>query len=488
MTQKNTAGQDMQLDRTLTLSMAIVLVISSIIGSGVFKKVAPMTAELLSPTWVLAAWVAAGLVTLAGTLSVAEVSGQITGSGGAYVFLREIYGKTIAFFFGWSNYAVIRTASVASIAYVFAESVNALYPLPGFSQTVSSLSLGGVIFPFANIGVKLLAVALVVGLTFLNFRGVKQAGILSQWTTATVVISLFIIVLLGLSWQGGTWENISQTAAGYERLRASGFTFFAAFFSAMLAAFWAYEGWITVSFVGGEIQNPRKNLPLALFFGMLAVIAIYLLVNLAYHQVMTADELIGIHEGKNKIAAVAVIEKIVGPAGILFIALLICVSTFGCTNTTILLGARLYFAMARRGEFFASAGKVHPKYRTPGNALWYQAFWSSVLILSGSFDQLTDMLIFASFLFYGLCTYGVFILRMRNGGAPVSYKVPGYPIVPALFVTFCLVLIVVTLYNRPGEAIIGLLLIFTGIPFYLKWKNRPAMPEAEGESLTENVS
>jgi APA family basic amino acid/polyamine antiporter len=303
-----------------------------------------------------------------------------------------------------------------------------------------------------------------------------------------VVISLLIIVILGLSWQGGSWSNISQPAVGYERLSANGFTYFAAFFSAMLAAFWAYEGWITVSFIGGEIQNPKKNLPLALFFGMLAVIAIYLLVNLAYLYAMPADELIQIHEGKNKIAAVAVIEKIVGPAGTLFIAILICVSTFGCTNTTILLGARLYYAMARRGEFFASAGKVHPKYRTPGNALWYQAFWSSVLILSGSFDQLTDMLIFASFIFYGLCTYGVFILRKRNGGAPQSYKVPGYPIVPMLFVVFCLVLIVLTLYNRPGEAIIGLLLISTGIPFYLKWKNRPAMPEADEESLTENAS
>lgn len=189
-----------------------------------------MTAELLSPSWVLAAWVAAGLVTLAGALSVAEVSGQITGSGGAYVFLREIYGKTIAFFFGWSNYAVIRTASVASIAYVFAESVNALYPLQGFSSAISSISLGGILFPFANIGVKSLAIALVVGLTFLNFRGVKEAGILSKWTTATVVISLLIIVILGLSWQGGSWSNISQPAVGYERLSANGFTYFAAFF------------------------------------------------------------------------------------------------------------------------------------------------------------------------------------------------------------------------------------------------------------------
>jgi len=455
--------------------MAAVLVVSSIIGSGVFKKVAPMTAELLSPGWVLLAWVVAGLVTLAGTLSVAEVAGQISGSGGAYVFLREIYGKTIAFFFGWSNYAVIRTASVASIAYVFAESVHAIIPLPGFSPQLESFSLWGLLFPLANFGVKALAIALVIGLTYLNFRGVKNAGILSQWTTGAVVFSLLIIVFFSLSWQGGSWENIRQNAEGYMALRAEGFPFFAAFFSAMLAAFWAYEGWITVSFIGGEIHQPRKNLPLALFIGVMAVIAIYLLVNIAYLYVMPAAELIDIHEEKNKIAAVAVVEKTVGTAGILFIAMLICLSTFGCTNTTILLGARLYYAMARRGEFFAPAAKVHPVYRTPGNALWYQAFWSSVLIMSGSFDQLTDMLIFASFLFYGLCTYGVFVLRKRNGGAPDSYRVPGYPLVPLFFVGFCLVLIAITLYNRPGEAGFGLLLIATGLPFYLKWRHRPAL-------------
>lgn len=472
-------GNAAKLNRSLGLFMACVLIVSSIIGSGVFKKVAPMSAELQSPTWVLLAWVAAGIVSLAGALSVAEVSGQIAGSGGAYVFLREIFGKTVAFFYGWANFAVIRTASVASIAYVFAESVNALAPLPEFPESVAKWSFLGLLTPLDNIGVKLLAIGLVALLTAVNYRGLGFASTLSRWATTTVVVCLVLLVFIGLFSAEGSWSHISTNTQGFAALKSSGFGYTAAFFSAMLSAFWAYEGWITLTFLGGEIRNPHRNLPLALFFGMLAVIAIYVTVNFAYLYVLPVDDLINVHESSNKVAAIAVIERVMGNIGILPLAILICVSTFGCTNTTILLAARLYYAMSKRGEFFESAGKVHPRFRTPGNALVMQGFWAALLILSGSFDQLTDMLIFASFIFYGLCAYGVFILRKRNGGAPSTYRVPGYPVVPALFVLFCIALVGITLYNRPGEAGIGLLLIFTGVPFFYYWKDRKAAPDEE---------
>ncbi len=464
--------QQQSLERSIGLPLAIILTISSIIGSGVFKKVAPMMAELQSPGWVLAAWVLAGIVSLAGALSVAELSGQIADSGGAYVFLREIYGKTVAFFFGWGNFAVIRTASISSIAYVFAESVHALVPVPETGEALSSLSIGGVIFPFANLGVKLIAILLIAFLTLINYRGLRYGSIVSRYATSTVVISLVAIVLLGLFAGSGGMANISTNTAGYARFEGDTFSFVAVFFSAMLAAFWAYEGWITLSFIGGEIKNPNRNLPLAILFGMLGVIAIYLSVNFTYMYVLPAGDLIAVHESQNQVAAIAVIERIIGPIGRLLIAALIIVSTFGCTNTTILLAARLYYKMAQNKEFFKAAGEVQPRFHTPGNALLMQGVWAAVLILSGSFDQLTDMLIFASFIFYGLCAFGVFILRRRNGGAPSTYRVPLYPVLPALFVMFCIALVVITMYNRPGESLFGLVLILTGAPFYYWWTRK----------------
>lgn len=464
--------QQQSLERSIGLPLAIILTISSIIGSGVFKKVAPMMAELQSPGWVLAAWVLAGIVSLAGALSVAELSGQIADSGGAYVFLREIYGKAVAFFFGWGNFAVIRTASISSIAYVFAESVHALVPVPETGEALSAISIGGVIFPFANLGVKLIAILLIAFLTLINYRGLRYGSIVSRYATSTVVISLVAIVLLGLFAGSGGMANISTNTAGYARFEGDTFGFVAVFFSAMLAAFWAYEGWITLSFIGGEIKNPNRNLPLAILFGMLGVIAIYLSVNFAYMYVLPAGDLIAVHESQNQVAAIAVVERIIGPIGRLLIAALIIVSTFGCTNTTILLAARLYYKMAQNKEFFKAAGEVQPRFHTPGNALLMQGAWAVVLILSGSFDQLTDMLIFASFIFYGLCAFGVFILRKRNGSAPSTYRVPLYPVLPALFVLFCIALVVITMYNRPGESLFGLVLILTGAPFYYWWTRK----------------
>lgn len=461
------------LERSIGLPMAIILTISSIIGSGVFKKVAPMMAELQSPTWVLLAWVLAGLVSLAGALSVAEISGQIADSGGAYVFLREIYGKTVAFFFGWGNFAVIRTASISSIAYVFAESVHALFPVPETDPALASWTFLGFLHPLDNLGVKLIAIFLIALLTLVNYRGLRYGSLLSRYTTGTVVVSLVAIVALSLLSGKGDISHITQHAATFETATGSGFSFFALFFSAMLAAFWAYEGWITLSFIGEEIKDPHRNLPKAIFWGMMAVIGIYLSVNFAYMFVLPAEDLIAVHQSSNQVAAIAVVSHIIGPIGRLLIAALIIVSTFGCTNTTILLAARLYYKMAQNKEFFKAAGEVHPKFHTPGKALLMQGVWASVLILSGSFDQLTDMLIFASFIFYGLSAFGVFILRRRNGGVrPETYQVPLYPVLPALFVLFCIVLVIITLYNRPGEAAMGLLLILTGAPLYYRWNKK----------------
>jgi APA family basic amino acid/polyamine antiporter len=243
-------------------------------------------------------------------------------------------------------------------------------------------------------------------------------------------------------------------------------------FAALLAAFWAYEGWNTVGFIGGEIKNPNRNLPLALFFGMLAIIGVYVLVNFTYLYVLPIDRFVEIDKTQNEIAAVAVVRHFAGEIGAIIISIVILITTLGCTNSTILMPPRVYNAMAQDGLFFKKAADIHPKYNTPNNAIWIQGVWACLLVLSGSFDQLTDMLIFAAFFFYGATAFGVFIMRRREPDAERPYRVWGYPVVPALFVIFCAALIVITCIEKPREAGIGVVLMLTGVPFYLYWNKK----------------
>lgn len=454
------------LVRSLTLTTAITLVISSVIGSGVYKKIAPMSAELQSPSLVLWCWLAAGIISLCGALSNAEIAGMLADSGGEYVYFRRIYGKFTAFLWGWTTFAVIKTAAISSLAYVFAQSVNSLMPLPQLSEGVAKMEFLG-LAPFDNLGVKALAIGLVLFLTWVNTRGLKGAAFLSGSITQLVIIGLTIIVLASWIFGSGKWTHIA-TPATTQTLHSTG-AYVSAFFSACLAAFWAYEGWNTVGFIGGEIQNPNKNLPLALLGGMTAIMITYLLVNFTYMYILPIDDFITIYKTKNDIAAVAVMRTVGGNWGAMLLSVLICITTLGCTNSTVLMPPRIYYAMAKDGLFFKSAADIDPDSHTPNNALWMQGVWACVLIMSGSFDQLTDMLIFAAFFFYGATALGVFILRVREPNAVRPYKVIGYPVVPALFVLFCFGLVVNTILTKPHEAAFGILLMLTGIPFYFYW-------------------
>jgi APA family basic amino acid/polyamine antiporter len=238
-----------------------------------------------------------------------------------------------------------------------------------------------------------------------------------------------------------------------------------AVFTAMLAAFWGYEGWNSVGLLGGEIKNPHRNLPIGLTIGLILVIVVYLLANLAYLSVLPVQQMEQVNASGNSIAAVEVVKAFWGNNGMRFMSLLILVSTLGCTHATILSNSRTYYAMASEGVFFPAMSRLN-KANVPGASLWYQAVWACVLVLSGSFDQITDMLIFAAFIYYGATTVGVFILRKRMPDAPRPYKVWGYPVIPALFIIFCVLLVGNTIIERPREAGIGLTLILLGIPFY----------------------
>lgn len=458
--------------RSLGLFSAFVLTVSSVIGSGVYKKVAPMSDYMMSADLVLLAWVLAGIITLCGTLSNAEVASLLADSGGEFVYFKKIYNKFFAFIFGWTTFTVIRSAAVASIAYVFSQSVNSLVTLPVLPEAWASFSVLGVFTPFDNFGVKVLTVLLIIGLSYNNYIGLKFGEGLSKAVLVIVVVSIFLIIALGLTIGGGSMDTFRTPATGFVERSWFDMGFVQSLFAALLAAFWAYEGWSATGYIGGEIKNPNRNLPLALVLGVSFVMVVYVAINFTYLYVLPIDEIIAAQKSQNTIAAVAVIRHFLGDGGALAIAVLIIITTFGCTNTTLLGPPRLYYAMAKEGLFFKSASYIHPKYNTPSTAIWIQAVWSSILVFSGSFDQLTDMLIFAAFIFYGATTVGVFVLRKRMPDVPRPYKAWGYPVVPIVFILFCLALIVITLQAKPREALIGLALMASGLPFYFYWNKK----------------
>jgi len=453
-------NKNANFERTLGLGYVIVVVVGNIIGSGVYKKIAPMAAELHSSGWVLIAWIVGGLITLLGALSNAEVAGLLADTGGDFVYHKKIYNRFFAFIYGWSLFTVIQTAAISSLAYVFAQSLNSLVSLPDLFPSLSSFTIGGIFFPFADFSVKFAAIILILLLTLVNIKGVKTGAGVSKLVLILVFTGIFMIVIFGL----GSPHSIPTRSFDFSSTSDAPVTI-SAFFTAMLAAFWAYQGWATVGFIGGEVKDAKRNIPRGIMIGVFMVIAVYLLVNVTYLSLLSIPQLEQIYQSGNQIAAIEAVRVFWGDNGALFISMLILISTLGCTNATILASPRVYFAMSRDQLFLRRAGTLN-KSNAPGNSLIWQGIWASVLVLSGTFDQLTDMIIFAVFFFYGATSLGVFILRRKMPDAPRPYKVWGYPVVPAIFILFCIVLFVNTIVTRPREAMIGLTLIFSGVPVY----------------------
>jgi len=427
------------LYRTLGLSYVIIFVIANIIGSGVYKKIAPMAAELHSSVWIIMAWIAAGIITIFGALSNAEVAGLLADTGGEFVYFKKIYNRFFAFLYGWSLFTVIQTATISSLAYIFAQSLNSIVPLPELLPSLKTFTIGGVFFPFHDFGVKLTAILLILGLTTLNASGLKSSVWTSKVVLMLVVTGLFVIVFFGLTNHAAKPAHLMDVG----ELTVKSVTF-SSFFTAMLAAFWAYQGWVSVGFIGGEIKKPTQNIPKGIVIGVFTIIVIYLLVNITYLSLLSIPQLEQIHMAGNQIAAIEAVRSFWGTGGVIFISLLILLTTLGCTNASVLTGARPYYAMSNNKLFFSGIGKLN-RNNVPGNSLLWQGIWASVLVLSGTFDQLTDMVIFAVFIFYGATTFGVFVLRYKMPDAHRPYKVWGYPVVPAIFIIFCIILFFNTL-------------------------------------------
>lgn len=458
MQEKNSNNQ---LQPKLGLRAASFLVISVIIGSGVFKKIAPMAQELGTPWLILLCWLIAGIVSLAGALCTAELVSMYPNSGGEYNYFQKIYGRFFSFLYGWASFAVIKTAAISALAYIFAQSLNSLFPLPVLDSDISFLGL----HLFENLSIKLLAASLILLLTLLNYRGVQFAEKLSSVLTYAMLAAIVFFLVVGFGSDKGSINHLTTPANGFSA-ELNGWTLMKALFLASLGAFWGYDGWNNIAFIGEEIKNPKRNLPLALGLGTLGVMAVYVIINFVFLYVMPIDFFIQLNATPNKIAAVEVAGQLSGTVGMALVASLILVTTMNSTNSSILMSARMLYAMSRDKTFFKQAASVHPTYNTPDKALFIQAIWAILLLFSGSFDQLTDMLVFAAFLFYAATAVGLIYLRIKLPNMERGYKVIGYPVVPILFLLFCITICIMTLINQPFEALMGLALIGSGLPVY----------------------
>jgi APA family basic amino acid/polyamine antiporter len=449
--------------RGLTLLAAISIIIGNVIGTGVFLKARVMTCNVGTPGMVITVWVVAGLLSLAGALTYAELAAMMPRAGGEYVFVREAYGSGASFLYGWMQVFIAKTGSQASVAVALAIFMNDLTG-GALNQTFFSYSLFGTQVPFGML--QVVALSAIIIFTIVNCAAVVVSG----WV-ATLLTGVKITLVLGVGvgaflLADGSWGHFAQSNAGgacagvgqAAQLGVAGFG------AAMLGALWGYDGWNNLTLVAGEVKNPQRNIPLALIGGTIVIIILYVFINLAYFYVLDPTTVASIPASSSVAREVAL--RFLGPAAITLMAAGLMASSVGTLHTSILTGARVPYAMARDGLFFQNLARLNPKTRVPIGALVVQCVWACVLALSGSFDTLTDYVIFGSWIFYGLVTGSIFLFRRRMPNAERPYRAWGYPVVPVLFLLVTAFLLVNTLMTTPVQALTGLGLIALGLPVY----------------------
>lgn len=451
-----------ELVRGLTLTAAIMIAAGSMIGSGIFRKPATMAGQLMSPELLLIVWLVAGIITFIGALCNAEVSGMIDATGGQYVYFQKMYGNFVSYLYGWSVFAVIQTGAGAAIAYVFGEYLGYFIKYPQLPESWVTISIYipivGNIFPFAEFGAKAAAILCILFLTAINYAGVIFGGAVQSFVTFVKIASIVLLSILLLASGSGSFSNIST---GFSIPESTTSNIISLFGLAIAGAFWAYDGWNNLTFVAGEIKNPQRNVPLGLLFGTLIVVVVYMLINVAYLYVLPIEKM-----AESPLVGATAASIVFGSNGAILISIAVIISTFGALNGNILSTARVCFAMAKNNMFIKSLDKIHPKYATPHTSLVAQGLWSCVLVLTGTFDTITDYVMFASWLFYMLGAYGVIVLRKKMPDVHRPYKVWGYPYTPMIFVIFSFLFLVNTIISDYENAAMGSLLILLGLPFY----------------------
>ncbi|HKP32595.1 MAG TPA: amino acid permease [Chitinophagaceae bacterium] len=449
---------------TLGLLDATMIVAGSMIGSGIFIVSADITRNVGSAGWLIVVWLITGFMTLIAAVSYGELSAMYPKAGGQYVYLKEAYNPLIGFLYGWSFFSVIQTATIAAVGVAFAKFTA--YLIPAFSEDRIALDLG-----FLQISpAQLLSIVIIVLLSFINTKGIKSGKLIQTTFTVTKLLSLFGLIVFGLIMaKGDVWSANWSNAWNLQHLNPNGSiepyvtaAALGAIAAAMVGSIFSSDAWNNVTFIAGEIKNPKRNIGLGLFLGTLIVTIIYVTTNIMYTAVLSLQEIAS--ADKDRVAVVAS-HEIFGSAGTIIIALMIMISTFGCNNGLILAGARVYYTMAKDGLFFRQVGKLN-KNAVPQLAIWIQCLFACAWSLSGKYGQLLDMISFVVVIFYMLTIIGIFILRKRKPNAERPYKAFGYPVLPMLYVlmgtTFCILLII----YKPQYTWPGLIIVLLGIPLY----------------------
>lgn len=466
-----------QLERILGWKASLSIVVGTVVGSGIFIRPAETARLLGNPFWMLGAWLLAGLLTLFLAMVMAELSAHLPGDGGGYGLMRQLYGDFWAFLYGWASFIVINCAGTAGIAFVFAEYINQLIPLPEApAKWVETFTLYlpgiGIVRLLEHLGIKLLTLILILVLTAISYRNTRSSSILQMMFTLAKALALGWIVfgMLG-SGMGDIQHFFHANKNGNTGPSGDGLLWIAAFAAALNGALQAYDGMSNMLNMSGEIRNPGKTIPRGLIGGILVCMVLYLAVIVAYLYVLSPEEM-----ASSDLVAYTATHLLWGEKATWIITILICLSVLGTTHTSVLTPPRISYAMACDGLFFRMAGKIHPKYRTPGNALLLHAVVMAVMVFSGSFYILTNMYIFIVWCFNLFFLWGIFRLRRRSVQLKGFFRLKGYPWLPAVLFLGCLVYLGFTVYadvtqylagqNALIHSFAGILLTLTGIPFY----------------------
>jgi APA family basic amino acid/polyamine antiporter len=452
---------------------AVAVNVANMIGTGVFLKTRVMTCNVGSAKTVLLVWLAAGLLSLAGTFSYSEIAAMMPEAGGDYVYLRRAYGKMVGFLYGWMTFAVAKAGSQAALAVGLAIFMNVAV---GGALEHWQLAASPFGFNLSLNGLTIVALATIWTVALINCASVAAGGHTALVLTLAKVGLVLGVGISALIFAPGDWGHLagSGLAGTCEGVANSARGGYAGFGAAMLGALWAYDGWNNVAPLAGEIRNPQRNLPRAFIGGMLVVAALYLFVNIAYYYALTPVEIASVPLSSS--VATEVLKRFLGPVAVSMTAVALMISSFGSLHASALANSRVPFAMARDGLFFRALARLSPRTNVPARAIVAQAAWGSVLALSGSYDNLTDSVIFASWLFYGLSTASLFVFRRTMPDAPRPYRALGYPLVPMIFVLVTTALLINTFIAAPREALRGMLMLIAGLPLYWYWSRRSTKP------------